>query len=45
VGAGSVVTQDVPADALRLVRPDQQTKQGWASRFRDIMKAKKAGKS
>ena len=44
VGAGSTVTQDVEADALRLVRPSQETKSGWAKRFRDMMAAKKAGK-
>jgi bifunctional UDP-N-acetylglucosamine pyrophosphorylase/glucosamine-1-phosphate N-acetyltransferase len=41
VGAGSTVTKDVEADALRLVRPDQQTKAGWAKRFREMMSAKK----
>ena len=44
VGAGSTVTKDVEADALRLVRPDQQTKPGWAKRFREMMTAKKAAK-
>jgi bifunctional UDP-N-acetylglucosamine pyrophosphorylase/glucosamine-1-phosphate N-acetyltransferase len=44
VGAGSTVTKDVEADALRLVRPDQQTKPGWAKRFREMMAAKKAAK-
>ncbi|MEO5939033.1 MAG: bifunctional UDP-N-acetylglucosamine diphosphorylase/glucosamine-1-phosphate N-acetyltransferase GlmU [Sphingomonas sp.] len=44
VGAGSTVTQDVEADALRLVRPAQETKPGWAKRFRDMMLAKKAAK-
>lgn len=44
VAAGSTVTRDVEADALRLVRPDQQTKPGWAKRFREMMTAKKAGK-
>ncbi|MDQ2877479.1 MAG: bifunctional UDP-N-acetylglucosamine diphosphorylase/glucosamine-1-phosphate N-acetyltransferase GlmU [Pseudomonadota bacterium] len=42
VGAGSVVTADVAADALCLVRPEQQVKPGWAKRFREIMTAKKA---
>jgi bifunctional UDP-N-acetylglucosamine pyrophosphorylase / glucosamine-1-phosphate N-acetyltransferase len=41
VAAGSVVTQDVAADALALVRPAQTEKSGWAKRFRDIMSAKK----
>jgi len=44
VGAGSTVTKDVEADALRLVRPEQQTKPGWAKRFREMMSAKKAAK-
>ena len=43
VGAGSVVTRDVEADALALVRPRQEAKPGWAKRFREIMKAKKTG--
>lgn len=45
VAAGSVVTQDVPADALALVRPPQVAKPGWAKRFREKMAAKKAAKS
>ncbi|WP_312487065.1 bifunctional UDP-N-acetylglucosamine diphosphorylase/glucosamine-1-phosphate N-acetyltransferase GlmU [Sphingomonas sp.] len=44
VGAGAVVTSDVEADALALVRPERQTKAGWAKRFRELMKAKKAAK-
>jgi bifunctional UDP-N-acetylglucosamine pyrophosphorylase/glucosamine-1-phosphate N-acetyltransferase len=44
VGAGSTVTQDVEADDLRLVRPPQESKPGWAKRFRERMAAKKAGK-
>lgn len=43
VAAGSVITADVAADALALVRPDQQQKPGWAARFRQRMAAKKAG--
>jgi bifunctional UDP-N-acetylglucosamine pyrophosphorylase/glucosamine-1-phosphate N-acetyltransferase len=42
VAAGSVVTRDVPADALALVRPPQVAKPGWATRFREMMAAKKA---
>lgn len=41
VAAGSVVTRDVEADALRLVRPPQESKPGWAKRFRERMAAKK----
>ena len=42
VAAGSVVTKPVDADALCLVRPEQVAKPGWAARFRETMKAKKA---
>ncbi|WP_232037450.1 bifunctional UDP-N-acetylglucosamine diphosphorylase/glucosamine-1-phosphate N-acetyltransferase GlmU [Sphingobium amiense] len=42
VAAGSVVTKPVEADALCLVRPEQVEKPGWAARFRETMKAKKA---
>lgn len=45
VGAGSVVTRDVSADALALVRPPQEEKAGWAKRFRERMKARKAAAS
>jgi bifunctional UDP-N-acetylglucosamine pyrophosphorylase/glucosamine-1-phosphate N-acetyltransferase len=41
VAAGSVVTRDVAAQALVLVRPPQQEKPGWAARFRETMKARK----
>ncbi len=41
VGAGSCITEDVPADALALGRGRQVTKQGWASQRR--AKLKKAG--
>jgi bifunctional UDP-N-acetylglucosamine pyrophosphorylase/glucosamine-1-phosphate N-acetyltransferase len=41
VGAGSVVTQNVEADALALARGAQQTRPGWAARFRAAMTAKK----
>jgi len=41
VAAGSVVTRDVPADALALARGRQEEKPGWAARFRAMMTAKK----
>jgi len=41
VGAGSVVTRDVEADALVLARGTQEVKPGWAARFRAAMLAKK----
>ena len=45
VAAGSVVTKPVAVDALCLVRPDQVEKPGWAKRFRERMKARKANKA
>ncbi len=41
VGAGSVVTRDVEADALAIARGRQEAHPGWARRFRDKMLAKK----
>ncbi|MDX3900284.1 MAG: bifunctional UDP-N-acetylglucosamine diphosphorylase/glucosamine-1-phosphate N-acetyltransferase GlmU [Sphingobium sp.] len=43
VAAGSVVTREVEADALCLVRPAQEGKPGWAARFRAKMQARKQG--
>ncbi len=43
VGAGAVVTQDVEADALALVRAPQTARPGWARRFREAMLARKKG--
>ena len=42
VGAGSVVTKDVEADALALARGTQAARPGWAARFRQAMAARKA---
>lgn len=42
VAAGSAVTRDVADGELRLVRGDQLVKPGWADRFHDAMKKKKA---
>ncbi|WP_390587912.1 bifunctional UDP-N-acetylglucosamine diphosphorylase/glucosamine-1-phosphate N-acetyltransferase GlmU [Erythrobacter sp. MTPC3] len=42
VAAGSTVSRDVGAGELRMVRADQLVKQGWADRFHDTMKKKKA---
>ena len=41
VAAGAVVTKDVAADALALVRPEQVERGGWAKRFRAMMSARK----
>jgi bifunctional UDP-N-acetylglucosamine pyrophosphorylase/glucosamine-1-phosphate N-acetyltransferase len=40
-GAGSVITQDVAADALALARGTQIEKAGWSKAFRERQKAKK----
>ncbi|MGX7895859.1 bifunctional UDP-N-acetylglucosamine diphosphorylase/glucosamine-1-phosphate N-acetyltransferase GlmU [Tsuneonella sp. HG222] len=42
VAAGSAVSRDVAAGELRMVRADQLVKPGWADRFHDAMKRKKA---
>ena len=42
VAAGSTVSRDVGAGDLRMVRAEQLVKQGWADRFHDAMKKKKA---
>jgi bifunctional UDP-N-acetylglucosamine pyrophosphorylase/glucosamine-1-phosphate N-acetyltransferase len=42
VGSGSVITEDVPADALALERGPQQVREGWAAKFRAMMAARKA---
>ncbi len=44
VGAGSAVTRDVADGELRLVRAEQAAKPGWADRFHEAMKRKKAEK-
>lgn len=44
VAAGSAVTRDVAPGELRLVRGEQLVKPGWADRFHDAMKKKKAEK-
>ena len=44
VGAGSVVTEDVAADALALARGAQAEKPGWAATFRSRKAAEKAAR-
>jgi bifunctional UDP-N-acetylglucosamine pyrophosphorylase/glucosamine-1-phosphate N-acetyltransferase len=34
VGSGSVITKDVPADALAVSRPPQEEREGWAAKVR-----------
>ncbi|WP_338240715.1 bifunctional UDP-N-acetylglucosamine diphosphorylase/glucosamine-1-phosphate N-acetyltransferase GlmU [Aurantiacibacter hainanensis] len=42
VAAGSAVSRDVADGELRMVRADQMVKPGWADRFHDTMKKRKA---
>ena len=45
IAAGSVITHDVPADAMAMTRPELQIKDGWAKRYRAIKQAQKVAKS
>jgi bifunctional UDP-N-acetylglucosamine pyrophosphorylase/glucosamine-1-phosphate N-acetyltransferase len=45
VAAGSAVSRDVADGELRLVRAEQLVKPGWADRFHDAMRKKKAEKT
>ncbi len=45
IAAGSVITKEVPADALAITRAGLQIHDGWAAKYRDIKKARKATKS
>ncbi len=44
IGSGSVITRDVAPGDLALGRGEQTTKTGWATRFMDTMRAKKAAR-
>jgi bifunctional UDP-N-acetylglucosamine pyrophosphorylase / glucosamine-1-phosphate N-acetyltransferase len=44
VGSGSVITRDVPPDALALGRGRQEVKEGWAARQRAIASRRKQDK-
>jgi bifunctional UDP-N-acetylglucosamine pyrophosphorylase/glucosamine-1-phosphate N-acetyltransferase len=45
IAAGSVITTDVAGDALAIARGKQVEKPGFARRFREIMLARKKGKT
>jgi bifunctional UDP-N-acetylglucosamine pyrophosphorylase / glucosamine-1-phosphate N-acetyltransferase len=45
IAAGSVITADVPEDALAMTRAPAVVKDGWAKRYRAMKTAKKAAKS
>jgi bifunctional UDP-N-acetylglucosamine pyrophosphorylase/glucosamine-1-phosphate N-acetyltransferase len=44
VGSGSVITTDVPAEALAVARGRQSVKEGWARRLRELKAANKPAK-
>ena len=44
IAAGSVVTRNVPADALAIGRAGLEFREGWAARYRDMKAARKAAK-
>jgi bifunctional UDP-N-acetylglucosamine pyrophosphorylase / glucosamine-1-phosphate N-acetyltransferase len=45
IAAGSVITADVPADALAMTRSPATVKEGWAKRYRSMKAALKARKT
>jgi len=44
VGSGSVITKDVPDDALALERCAQENRAGWAAKYRAVMARRKAAR-
>lgn len=44
IGAGSVITGPVDADALAVARGRQESRPGWAARFRAMMQERKAAR-
>ncbi len=44
IAAGSVVTRNVPADALAIGRAELDLREGWARRFREMKAARKAAR-
>ncbi|WP_421695060.1 bifunctional UDP-N-acetylglucosamine diphosphorylase/glucosamine-1-phosphate N-acetyltransferase GlmU [Aestuariivirga sp.] len=44
IAAGTVVTRNVPADALAIARAELDLREGWAARYREIKAAKKAAR-
>lgn len=44
IAAGSVIARNVPGGALAMTRPELDVREGWATRYRDMKRAKKAAK-
>jgi bifunctional UDP-N-acetylglucosamine pyrophosphorylase/glucosamine-1-phosphate N-acetyltransferase len=45
IAAGSVITRDIPGDALAITRAPLETRAGWAAKYRQFQSAKKAAKA
>ncbi len=45
IAAGSVITEDVPANSLAINRAELRVKEGWALRYRKMKEARKATKA
>lgn len=45
IGAGSVITRDVPAHALAVARGSLDIREGWAAKYREIKKSRKKSKA
>ena len=44
IAAGSVITRNVPEDALAITRPELQIKEGWALKYRELKAARKTAR-
>jgi len=44
IAASSVITRDIPSNALAMSRPALEIKEGWAARYRAVKQAAKAAK-
>ncbi|WP_415005617.1 bifunctional UDP-N-acetylglucosamine diphosphorylase/glucosamine-1-phosphate N-acetyltransferase GlmU [Aestuariivirga sp.] len=44
IAAGSVITKNIPADALAITRPPLEVREGWAVKYREMKKARKAAR-
>jgi bifunctional UDP-N-acetylglucosamine pyrophosphorylase/glucosamine-1-phosphate N-acetyltransferase len=44
IAAGSVITKEVPGDAMAIARSEQAVKLGWAARYRELKSARKKAK-
>lgn len=44
IAAGSVITRNVPADALAITRAELELREGWARRYREMKAARKAAR-